>query len=218
MWNEKEIAIIIYIDNEQYEAETLDYIHQLIVPEGYQLDVLSIKEVDSIAKGYQEAMEASCAKYKIYLHQNVFLIYPQFLAEALHIFENKKIGMIGVMGQKKLSAYENLIGRCYISDEKGISLFTQGIEQERKEGTKEPYIDVEIIENFFIMTQYDISWNEEFEEGENFYAILHSIKMKQNGYRIVIPSQKEVWCLYDWIEHEEKDSYQAEQFIIRLQR
>ena len=49
--------------------------------------------------GYNEAMQSSDAKYKIYMHQDVFIKDTEFLDKIIQIFkEDSEIGMIGMVG------------------------------------------------------------------------------------------------------------------------
>ena len=63
--------------------ECVFYIDELIVPEGYEVDILTIAEATSICGAYNLAMQKSEAKYKIYLHQDVFLLKKNLLQEML---------------------------------------------------------------------------------------------------------------------------------------
>ena len=54
--NEKEICFIICSNDEVYLRECLYYISQLIVPEGYSIDVLTVTEAKSMTAGYNEAI------------------------------------------------------------------------------------------------------------------------------------------------------------------
>ena len=67
--NEKQIAFIICADNAQYYNECVWYIEHLVIPEGYSIDVLCIQEAESMAEGYNAGMQASNAKYKVYMRQ-----------------------------------------------------------------------------------------------------------------------------------------------------
>ena len=73
MVNDKKICFIACVNNERLWKECLVYIDRLIIPEGYKVDVLAVWDAKSIAAGYNEGMQASDAKYKIYLHQDVFI-------------------------------------------------------------------------------------------------------------------------------------------------
>ena len=63
----------------------LRYIQKLIVPEGYEIELLEIRDAGSMTEGYNEGLHTSNAKYKIYMHQDVFIVYPYFLFSILEI-------------------------------------------------------------------------------------------------------------------------------------
>lgn len=53
-----------------------------------------------MTSAYNEAMDSSDAKYKIYIHQDTFLIYRNLLCEMIRFFmDNTQVGMIGVLGR-----------------------------------------------------------------------------------------------------------------------
>ena len=56
-----------------------------------------------MTSGYNEAMNASDAKYKVYLHQDVLIRNRKLLYDILDIFSEKNIGMIGTVGTAELS-------------------------------------------------------------------------------------------------------------------
>ena len=97
--NDKKFSFIIAVTNEQYYEECVYYIQRLLVPCGYTIDILSIYEAESMCSAYNQAMNSSEAKYKIYLHQDVFIRNEKFLVDILNIFRNdESIGMIGMIG------------------------------------------------------------------------------------------------------------------------
>ena len=72
--NEKQFCFIICTNDELFLQECLIYINDLYVPEGFTVDIITIKEAASMAARYNAAMGASDAKYKIYMHQDVFIL------------------------------------------------------------------------------------------------------------------------------------------------
>lgn len=62
------IAVITCVNNEEEYAQALSYIDRLHVPDGYELDVIAVREAPSMAGGYQMAMEHTDARYKIDQH------------------------------------------------------------------------------------------------------------------------------------------------------
>lgn len=80
---------ICFISNVNNEAEyegAKRAILELEIPSGYNVEILSVRHAASMADGYQQAMNASNAKYKIYLHQDVFVINPRLISNLLEIF------------------------------------------------------------------------------------------------------------------------------------
>ena len=71
---EDEICFIICTNDQLYAQECIYYINQLHVPEGYRINILTVEEARSLAAGYNEAMQYSKAKYKVYLHHDTFII------------------------------------------------------------------------------------------------------------------------------------------------
>ena len=93
------IAFIICVNNELYFEECRYYIEHLEVSAGYDIDVIGIWEADSMCAAYNLGMRSSDAKYKVYMHQDVFIRDSRFLEKTLRIFkEHPKTGMIGMAG------------------------------------------------------------------------------------------------------------------------
>lgn len=193
--NDKKICFIMCVNNEDYLQEQYRYLRRLTVPEGYETDILTVKDALSMTSGYNEAMYASDAKYKVYLHQDVFIVNKNFIIDMLHIFDDEKIGMFGVVGAPELP--ENAImwngprvGKLYFNMiyQSGASEIGD-IEGEYKE--------VEAIDGLIMVTQYDIRWNEEIFDKWDFYDVSQSSEFIKEGYKVVVPNQKKPWCIHD---------------------
>ena len=46
--NEKKICFIMCVNNDAYEQEQMRYLNRLVVPEGYEMDILSIRDALSM--------------------------------------------------------------------------------------------------------------------------------------------------------------------------
>ena len=82
--NDRKIAFILCVNNELYYEECLWYINHLHVPEGYETDLIRITEAEGIAQAYNAAMVSSDARYKVYLHQDVFIYHREFIEDIFH--------------------------------------------------------------------------------------------------------------------------------------
>lgn len=191
----KKICFIMCVNNEQYLQEAMYYINRLRVPEGYTIDVLTVEDATAMTAGYNEAMRASDAKYKVYLHQDVMIIETEFLEYLLRIFENPKVGMIGMVGAPELSEngvmwYSDRIGRLYTSN---IYFMGDSILGE----VQGDYQSVDVIDGLLMATQYDIPWREDIFQKWDFYDVSQSFEFRKRGYDVVVPKMERPWCIHD---------------------
>ncbi len=205
--NEHKIAFIACVNNPDTYAESLLYLQTLSVPPGWEIETLSIEDAHSMTAGYQAAMLQSDAKYKIYMHQDVFLYHREILIELISLFQkNPQVGMIGLAGCWKLPAsaiwweteqtYEHL---AQLVSPEDLKIYRQG---EMEEDWKE----AEAVDGFFIATQYDFPWQETFG-GWHFYDISQCQVFRDAGLKIAIPRQDEPWCVHECLNKELDEEY-----------
>lgn len=197
MIKENKICFIICSNDERYLGECLYYINRLEVPEGYEIDVISVWEAKSMTSGYNEGMQATDAKYKIYLHQDVFIVYRKFLHSVLKIFaSDTSIGMIGMVGAPKISVsgvmwFGHREGQLYgvnrLEGEYGF------YEYQLADGLHE----VDAVDGLLIVTSMDIPWREDRFDGWDFYDVSQSLEFKRANYKVVVPEQLCPWCKHD---------------------
>lgn len=193
--DDKKICFIACVNQDKYEQEMLKYINHLEIPEGYTVECLSIREAKSMTAGYNEGMMSSEAKYKVYLHQDVFIVNPHFIQDMLDIFADESIGMLGMVGAPQMP--ENAImwnaprvGKIY------YSAIYESKESEigRIEGK---YCEVEAIDGLLMATQYDLPWREDLFHNWDFYDASQSQEFIRKGYKVVVPNQEQPWCIHD---------------------
>lgn len=197
--NDKKIAFILCVNNEEYLKESEHYIQQLEVPEGYGTDVIIIRDADSMCAAYNLAMKSTDAKYKIYLHQDVYLLKRDLLACMLDIFKDETIGLIGTVGTRKLprnarAAQAWDCGNVLLYN--GDSLFHMK-SFDRTQMSQPQVMDVEAIDGMLMMTQYDLLWDDRSFDAFHFYDISQCMEFAFAGYRIVLPVDEDVWALHD---------------------
>ncbi|MQN01733.1 MAG: hypothetical protein FRC54_07420 [bacterium LCO1.1] len=187
-----EFAFIICENNDQYFDECVYYINRLNVPEGYDIDVISIKEADSMCSAYNAAMNSSNARYKIYLHQDVFIRNQNFLYDILAVFQSDpQIGIIGMVGGKNMSILTDWHFGLLDVREPGISFYLVHRESNKKN------VEVDAVDGLLIATQYDIPWREDLFTHFDMYDISQSFEMRRAGYKVVVPAQKEPWVIHN---------------------
>jgi glycosyltransferase involved in cell wall biosynthesis len=196
--NQHKIAFIICANNALYYDECVRYINDLNIPEGLCTDIICIQEADSMTQGYNAGMQASDAKYKVYLHQDTFILNRNFIKDMLQVFSSDiSIGLLGVLGIPQLPSDVN----CHLCKKVGNIIKYDGhtimdtdfLLQRQDQNWQE----VEAIDGLLMATQYDIPWREDFLDGWDFYDISQSLEMKRHGYKVVVPYQKETWCYHN---------------------
>lgn len=197
--DEKKICFILCMDDQGLAEESARYVHRLTVPEGYAVEILVGKAEGSVAAAYNDAMEKTDAKYKVYLRPGVFLIYAGFLERMLNIFtRHKKVGMLGLVGNRSLAE-----DGCPFSD--GTWRRAGGYYAEEADGRKrrffsrvvDRYEKMAVLDGLALMTQYDLPWREDLFLGRDFYDCAQSLEFQKAGFEVGLPRIEEPWCLYD---------------------
>ena len=169
---------------------------KLNVPEGYEVEQLSIWDAPSMAAGYNEGMRQSDAKYKVYLHQDVFIVYKNFICELLKVFaQERTIGIVGMVGSPVLPMEGVMWAGARIGE-----LFTSNVKEAGPAligEVRAPYEQVEAVDGLLIATQKDLPWREDIFTGWDFYDIFQSMEYRKAGYKVVVPQMKYPWCLHD---------------------
>lgn len=194
--DENKIAFITCVNNEDDYEEALLYLKSLDIPHDMSVEYIPIRNVASMAAGYNLGMRRSDAKYKVYLHQDTLIVNKSFVADVKRIFSDEQIGLIGVIGCRNLPrtgvwwdglrTYGRVLHAC---------------EPESVTDTKcmEPsgaYQEVESVDGLIIVTQYDIFWREDIFADWHFYDTSACLEMKRAGYKVVVPRQDDFWCIH----------------------
>ena len=188
--NKKKIAFIMCSNDKQETEECLFYLRNLKIPKGYDIEIIPVYNAVSMAAGYNMGMRESDAKYKVYLHQDTFIIDTDFIYELLKVFEtDSQIGMVGCVGHRRMpedgfpidswntgKVYHNLGSCCQY--EHGIC-------------------EVDAVDGLLVATQYDIPWREDLFQGWDYYDISQCYEFHRQGRKVVVPKQEGYWCYHD---------------------
>lgn len=193
----KLITFIICVNNELYYEECLYYINRLLIPNGYGIDIIAIREADSMCAAYNAGMQSSDAKYKIYMHQDVMIREIHFLEYIIELFkQNENVGMIGMIGGTQMPktgvtyrAWNVGMVDCRDPD---MAYFMAGAKDMPQTDTI-----VEAIDGLLMATQYDIPWREDLFTHFDFYDVSQSFEMRKAGYQILVPYQEIPWVIHD---------------------
>lgn len=188
----EKIVFIICYNNELYMKECLQYISWLKVPEGVETEVIGITEAESMAAGYNVAMHESNAKYKVYLHQDLYILNESFIEDVIDLFvKYPEYGMLGVIGSKYMISDANYwkawdVGKCDAYN--GLAQVHIDLENNAE------ISEVKAIDGMIMITQYDVEWRADILDGFDFYDISQSEEFRKHGYKVGVPYQETSWC------------------------
>ncbi|MCM1543002.1 MAG: glycosyltransferase family protein [Blautia sp.] len=191
--NERKFCFIICTNDELQLQECILYLSLLHVPEGYETDLITITDAVSMTSGYNEGMNASDARYKIYLHQDSFIVEPYFLDKLLGLFQaDERIGMVGTLGTERLASdgimwHEERCGNVYLPNRHGGKI--KNPDQEWQEA--------EALDGLLMATQYDLPWREDLFQGWHFYDVSQCMEFRRAGYKLVVPRQEKNWVIHN---------------------
>ena len=209
--DDKKICFIMCANNDLYSDEAIYYLNRLVIPNGYTADILCVKEANSMCAGYNEGMNASNAKYKVYLHHDVFIMNEHFISDMVKLFENTEIGMIGMVGSPELN--ETAVMWC---GERIGSIYSGGdrLAFDAEIPVQKEFLEVEAIDGLLMATQYDIPWREDLFTDWDFYDISQSFEFIKQGYKVVVPNMSSPWCFHDESRVNLENYYKNRQIFI----
>ena len=195
--SENKIAFITCVNSDYWYSECLLYLKHLKMPAGMAAEFIDVRGAKSMAAGYNEGIKRTCAKYKIYLHQDTLVVNKNLAADLLKIFADESIGAVGVIGCVNLPKtgvwWDGLrtFGRVLHACE------PESVVDSRCQEPVGDYQVVESVDGLFIATQYDLNWREDLFDGWHLYDTSLCKEMKRAGYKVVVPNQsQDFWCIH----------------------
>ncbi|MCS0674064.1 glycosyltransferase [Cytobacillus firmus] len=196
--NNNKVAFIYAVNDPKKFKESKSTIDQLKVPDGCEVEVISIEGAESLTAAYNTGMYKSHAKYKVYLHQDVYILNENLLENIIKLFKKyPKLGLIGAVGAKILP------GNGIWSESKE----RYGKADESSAGYKRPlrnldiegdYESVQAVDGLVMITQYDLPWRDDIFKGWHFYDTSQCFEFLKAGYEVGIPKQEDS----PWFEHD----------------
>ncbi len=194
---EKKVACITCVNDEETYAECLLYLRHLEMPPGMEAEYVAVRGAASMTAGYDGAMRGSAARYKVYLHQDTLIVNKHFVRDMLRLFADASIGMIGVAGCRSLPA-----SGIWWDGMRGYGRVLHACEPEsvHEMSLREPegaYMEIEGADGLFLATQYDVAWRADLFAGWHFYDVSQCLEFRRRGYKVVVPNQtKGFWCIH----------------------
>ncbi|CAM3978261.1 glycosyltransferase family protein [Cohnella lubricantis] len=193
------ICFISCVNDPALYERARQYMNHLIVPPGFRTEFVVISDAASLTSGYNRAMRMTNAKYKVFIHQDVYIVNPQFLLETIRLFRQyPKLGMLGMAGAERLPPtgvwYDEPRRYGKVYGIKPDGLFTLDF---LKVGGD--YRSVMVVDGLLMMTQYDLPWREDLFGGWHFYDVSQSLEFREAGYEVGVPAQVSPWCVHDCV-------------------
>lgn len=198
MMKEKTILVVVCVNNEELFEQCEWQIKNVIVPPEFQVRIFPVYHAKSMTSAYNQALSYP-AKYKVYLHQDTFIINRNLFIDLISIFaSNEKLGLIGVAGCQYLPQNgiwwegKNLVGQVIEYRRKNYQLLS--LEKEFYES--KTFTSVQAIDGLLMATQYDLPWREDLFDGFHFYDVSQSLEFRKAGYLVGILDQTRIWCIH----------------------
>lgn len=195
--DEHKICFITAVRDKAKYQESMAYWQRLRVPEGMTVQYIGVSDWPSIGQAYQMAMGKSDAKYKIYIHDNIWLTQTDFLEVLIQMFkEHPEYGIASVAGSTSLPE------SCHWRDQDPIGCVCDNHQekmlgytyQQATQGTA----PVMLLHEGLLVTQYDISWHTELYDKGHLYAASQCMELRRHGYGAVVLPQLgpgvQHWC------------------------
>lgn len=192
------MAVIFCTNDEAYAAECRSYLNYLRLLGDMQGEILEIHDAPGMAAGYNFAMSATDAKYKIYIHHDTLLIDPDLPEKLLNAFqEEETLGLFGVFGSEILpesgkwyqAPYENSV----------LTLYQDAILQflMPKKTNEAGWKSAEAVDGAFLATSQDVHWREDLFPHWHFYDIAQCAEMKKQGLEVGLYEDQTPWILHE---------------------
>ncbi|MBZ9622600.1 glycosyltransferase family protein [Clostridium sp. FP2] len=192
----KLVSFIFCISDDSTWQKAVEYISKIIIPEGYSINIIEIRDAKGLCSGYNLAMDRAKGKYKVYMHQDVFIYNQNFISDFISLFNKyPDLGIMGMAGAEKLPS-SGIWWQSKCNFGALYRKYGDRIRPARIGLFKEDYKKVQALDGLILITQYDIFWREDLFKGWHFYDISQCMEFLKAGYKVGIPNQVE-----PWVEH-----------------
>ena len=196
MRDKVKMAFIACVNDDRVASECAWYINRLNVPANMEIDFITIKDAPSMCAGYNAAMKSTDAAYKVYIHQDVFILNRDFPEKLVRAFEeNEQYGILGVIGgflPQNGSGWDHWsVGATYaVNEKKKLDLRSERM-------TDEAVVETDAVDGMLIATNEDVPWREDVFDGFDFYDLSQCEEFKKRGRKVGVIMQDEPWCIHD---------------------
>lgn len=210
MLNNK-ISFIVVRSKENNIDDLFNDLSKMIIPAGFSAELLEIFSDETAMEMYKNINKLTQAKYKVYINGNMRINNQHFIEDMLELFiNNKDIAAAGGVG----SPIVTVDGRYKIDHKRSGNLYYLDNELKHWFGNDD-IIDAKIIEKYIFATQYDIEWQyDDFQCDEYLYSA-QCVDYRKKGYRTVLYKKLSVGLIYNGKYNDAYNDKDREYFIDR---
>ncbi|WP_022749540.1 glycosyltransferase [Lachnobacterium bovis] len=195
-YDEKKIAIIFCTNDNRMRLECEAYIKTLDIPKDFSLEVIEVINAKSMASGYNAAILNTNAKYKLYIHHDVWLIEENILIDAVEVLQqNQDVNLLGVAGSAKINK------NGFWFEKRDIDYgFVKVVQNHEAQTVESSHIgknlriigkandniilySAKAIDGVFLFTNKDVPWREDIFDHWHYYDISECIEYIYRGYK-----------------------------------
>jgi len=199
---------ICYSDVFCYQ-KALSCIDNLVLPEGVEVFISAVSEAENIAEAYNAVTDYDEFDYRVYMYENVYIVNQSFIADVIEVFcQDDTIGMLGVLGEKKEKSDQKYgkwnVGCIDICNEYRTTRINYNCDSY--------YSEVDILNGVILVTKLNFKWKSLANDKNGYFDLVQSEQVREMGYKLVVPKQDTVWCLYEFgkSEYERMDIYTSD--------
>lgn len=192
---DNKICIITCVNNESQYEEMIQNFLSIKIPDNMEIEFLGVRNAISIFSGYQQAMEESDAKYKVYVHQDVLIQDEDFFYKIIDIFKNNpEYGIAGVVGSLTLGSdgiwWNGIMAGAIMDNCHGSYKECRYYNGQIKNQI------AAALDGLILITQYDIDWRCDLFDGWHFYDLSQCMEFRRKGYISVVIGQEKTMCIH----------------------
>ena len=187
---DKRIDVIVAVRNSDiFQRGLVESLKDVIVPDGWQVQIIGVAGSGSKAAIYDAAMKESPAKYKIYIDEGCRIANNRFLIDLLDIFsKDKSIGAVGVAGVKQLPL-DGVFGQ----GQEFIGIDDNREEPLHEDGDELLCDDVMAVDGCFLATAEDCGWRKDLFKEDAYVVLAQCFEVRRRGKRVVAPGRNLHW-------------------------
>lgn len=190
--DQNKIAFIVCVNDKAMFDNATAHLAKLRIPDGMAVDVLALTGAASMCDGYERGRLMSDAKYKIYMHQDVFLLREEMLLRLVQQFRRcPSVGLIGLAGCAEMppggiwwlapTTYNHVATFDPARERDGVYTY--------EKAAPVPEAAVAVVDGLLMATQYDVPWRADIFRGWHFYDVSQCLEYRRAGYKVAVLRQ-----------------------------